>query len=283
MKMPGEYDELYVVAREVLLDALEALGEQRQSIVLVGAQAIYLRTGEADLAVAPYTTDSDLTIDPSVLKEIPPLERALGEAGFFPESDSSVGIWKTRRSLSDDVVDVQVDLLVPRSVSPGKGRRDARLPGHAKRMARIVNGLEGTLVDHDEMDIEALREPVDRRLRVQVAGAAGLLVAKAFKIYERKDDEDRLRDKDALDVLRLLRGTEPDELVERVRHILAHQVSADVTKHGLAYLDELFRRPTSLGSRMAGRAVGELQDQDEIRQSCAALTDELLIALGGST
>lgn len=33
---------LYVVARAVLLDALDALGEQRNAVVLVGAQAIYL-------------------------------------------------------------------------------------------------------------------------------------------------------------------------------------------------------------------------------------------------
>jgi hypothetical protein len=277
--MPGEYDELYVVAREVLLDALEALGEHRQSIVLVGAQAIYLRTGEADLAVAPYTTDGDLGIDPANLKEIPPLEKALGDADFFPESDSSVGIWKTSRTLAGDEIEVQVDLLVPRSVSPGKGRRDARLPGHARRTARIVNGLEGTFVDHDEMDIVALRESDDRSLRVRVAGAAGLLVAKAFKIYERKDQEDRLRDKDALDVLRVLRGTDPDELVERAQRILSDEVSAEVATEGMAYLDELFRQPTSLGSGMAARAVGDLQDPDEIRQSCAALTDELLLSL----
>lgn len=38
-----EIDEPYTMAREVLLDALTALGDHRSSIVLVGAQAIYLR------------------------------------------------------------------------------------------------------------------------------------------------------------------------------------------------------------------------------------------------
>src|SRR6187401_2744009 len=32
----------YVLARRVLLDALQALGSQRDAVVLVGAQAIYL-------------------------------------------------------------------------------------------------------------------------------------------------------------------------------------------------------------------------------------------------
>jgi hypothetical protein len=51
--MPGAPDPLYVNAREVLLDALEALGAHRASLILVGAQAIYLHTGEAEIAVAP--------------------------------------------------------------------------------------------------------------------------------------------------------------------------------------------------------------------------------------
>lgn len=70
-------DELYIVARRVLLDALDALGVHRSAVVLVGAQAVYLRVGEADLAIAPYTTDGDLAIDPALLGEIPPLEQVL--------------------------------------------------------------------------------------------------------------------------------------------------------------------------------------------------------------
>ena len=54
--MPGAPDPEYVLARRVLLDALQALGEQWSAVVLVGAQAIYLHTGDAELAVASYTT-----------------------------------------------------------------------------------------------------------------------------------------------------------------------------------------------------------------------------------
>jgi hypothetical protein len=35
----SEFDELYVMARRVLLDALDTLGHHRDAIVLVGAQA----------------------------------------------------------------------------------------------------------------------------------------------------------------------------------------------------------------------------------------------------
>src|SRR5258708_28910042 len=46
----------YAAARIVLLDALDALAPHRPAVVVVGAQAIYLRTGSAGLAIAPFTT-----------------------------------------------------------------------------------------------------------------------------------------------------------------------------------------------------------------------------------
>ena len=48
--MPGDPDQAYVPARQVLLDALEGQGDQKEAVVLVGAQAIYLHTGYSDLA-----------------------------------------------------------------------------------------------------------------------------------------------------------------------------------------------------------------------------------------
>ena len=45
--MSGGPDPLYVRARNALLDAADALVEQLDAVVLVGAQAIYLHTGDA--------------------------------------------------------------------------------------------------------------------------------------------------------------------------------------------------------------------------------------------
>lgn len=46
----------YVEARPVLLDAL---GDQLDAVVLVGAQAVYLRTANQLPAYQPFTTDAD--------------------------------------------------------------------------------------------------------------------------------------------------------------------------------------------------------------------------------
>jgi hypothetical protein len=40
-----QLDPLYVAARRVLLDALDALVNHRDATVLAGAQAVYVRTG----------------------------------------------------------------------------------------------------------------------------------------------------------------------------------------------------------------------------------------------
>jgi hypothetical protein len=64
-------DDVYVAARRVLLDALEALGSHRVAVTLVGAQAVYLRVGDADIAVAPATADGDLVLNPEDLRAAP--------------------------------------------------------------------------------------------------------------------------------------------------------------------------------------------------------------------
>jgi len=271
-------DELYVVARCVLLDALSALGAHREAIVVVGAQAIYIRAGEADLVVAPYTTDGDLALDPDLLAEVPPIEDALVGAEFVPGGRDAVGVWLTRRdtpSMPD--VQVQVDLLVPEAVSPGKGRRAARLPGHEPTAARIVRGLEGVLVDQDMLPLRAL-DPGDARVvDAKVAGPAALLVAKLHKIDERKGSS-RANDKDALDVFRLLRGVPTEELAERMRRVQTDPRSADAGKRGMALLTALFGRGGE-GAEMAARAVAGVMPAAEVRLACETLVADLVAAL----
>ncbi len=65
-----ELDPIYIAARRVLLDALIALAPHGKAVIVVGAQAVYLRTGLNDvaMAVAPYTTDGDLAIRPAIAR-----------------------------------------------------------------------------------------------------------------------------------------------------------------------------------------------------------------------
>jgi len=67
----------YVEARRVLLDALTALSPHLDALVLVGAQAVYLRTSGRIETYQPFTTDADLVLDPGLLGPIPPLGQAM--------------------------------------------------------------------------------------------------------------------------------------------------------------------------------------------------------------
>jgi hypothetical protein len=277
--MPGVPEPLYVLARRVLLDALEALGGQQEAVILVGAQAVYLHTGEADLAVAEYTTDGDVAIDPSALRSAPRLEESLTAAGFSLDLQE-VGRWLTTRQLDSDPVTVKVDLLVPEAVG-GAGRRAARIDEHGKRTARKAKGLEAALLDWERMEIGSLDETDDRRLEIKVAGPAALLVAKLHKIAERVDSPGRAEDKDALDVLRLLRAVPIETLADGLRRLGGEELSVGVTEEAIGFLRELFGKPTSPGSEMAARAASPLEDEDTIRESCATLASELLNTITG--
>ena len=277
-----ERDELYTVARTVLLDALEALGDHREALVLVGAQAIYLRVGEADLAVASYTTDGDLAIDPRTLVEIPPLEQKLTEAGFNRNAKGDVGIWVTRRpTATHRLLEVAVDLLVPTGFSPGdhpEKHRSARLPGHS-RVARTVNGLEGVLIDREKLEVSSFMATDPRAFQIWVAGPAALIMAKTFKIQDRLGSG-RLSDKDALDVYRLLRGIPTGDLAARYRLILDDPIAGANAVISLDLLRSQFGDRRAPGVAMTLQAAENLLDPQETAASLAFLAQDLLDALG---
>lgn len=62
---------------------LEILVPHHSALTLVGAQAIYMHVGAANLAVAEHTTDADLALDPDLLGSEPVLESILTAGGFL--------------------------------------------------------------------------------------------------------------------------------------------------------------------------------------------------------
>ncbi len=76
-------DPEYAAARSVLFDALDALGTQAGSFILVGAQAVYAHTGDVPGTGINRTTDSDLALNTELLKSDPELTSTLEAAGFL--------------------------------------------------------------------------------------------------------------------------------------------------------------------------------------------------------
>lgn len=266
MSQLGEPDELYVRARCALLDAADALGEHLDAVVLVGAQALYLHTGDAELAVAEYTTDADLAIHPLDLADDPLITDLLEAAGF--SKDHQPGQWLSRDGS-------RVDLMVPERLA-GPGTRGADLGSHGRHVARRAVGLEAALIDQERQTITALDPADGRSAAMNVAGPGALLVAKAHKIADRAATSDRLNDKDALDLLRLLQCTPTTDFCHRIERLQADELSRAVTDAAVAHLRSLFGTAEDLGVRMAVRAVGTLEDPAFIASSVVVLASDLL-------
>lgn len=132
----SEWPPELVEARRALLDALVALEPHLDSLVLIGAQAIYLHTGTGTLVTPPSTTDADLALDADLLGEEPLIPSALQSAGFALGPHGQPGHWLNVRGIA-------VDLMVaPHQSGRRKGTaRSASLPPHPRTTARIGPGL----------------------------------------------------------------------------------------------------------------------------------------------
>ncbi|MBZ4559891.1 hypothetical protein GBO17_13230 [Mycobacterium avium subsp. hominissuis] len=272
-----DLDPITVQARSVLLDAIEALQPYRNDLIVVGAQAIYLRTGSATVAIAEATKDSDFVIDPRHLPHEPLIEDAMSAANFKLNIDNrNPGAWVSPTG-------IPVDLMVPAELSGVSGQhRGARIPPHSPKATRRTVGLEACVVDYDEMLVPALAEDDTRKYIARVAGVAALIIAKVHKIHERIDVPHRLNDKDAHDVHRLLVASDDlRDVGANFRRLSNEPVCAEITRQAVEWLPSMFADgPHAIGSMMAGRSVMGLGDPDFVSASTAALAQDLLDFIG---
>lgn len=269
-------DPLYIAARRVLLDALSALQPHRDALIVAGAQAIYLRTGSADLAVAPYTTDGDLVLDPHIIADSPAIETSMRAAGFRLQrhigGHVEPGVWLADAYVAGDTVLIPVDLLVPEAIAPPGGRRAARLTGHDRRSTRRAVGLEAALVDNSTMTVAALDPKDNRTSQVKVAGLAALVVAKAHKLHDRlvSGRRSRVDDKDAADVIRIMQASSAEEIASTLAVLRDDEVAGTATTDALRYIEEMFGRRGSRGIDMASRALRGALPESQIQTLCLA-------------
>ncbi|SEM76544.1 hypothetical protein [Streptacidiphilus jiangxiensis] len=279
-KVPEGVDpeQLTVVARRVLLDGLEALREHRDAITVVGAQAVYLRTPDAAVRSAAFTSDGDLTLDPARLPDRPLLDEALRGSGFELLQASQPGLWGRTEQIGERSVLVELDLLVPETLVD-RGRRSAKIPPHDTMSARWIRGLEVAVEDRSPLTITSLETADQRKVTVNVAGTVALLVAKAFKISDRLADEarrpDRLTNKDAGDVLRLFMGTRASQAAADAERLRSSERVGAIAKEGLDLLADLFGRPGSRGVDMAVQALAADIPEARIRALAPAFTNAL--------
>ena len=141
--------------------------------------------------------------------------------------------------------------------------------------------MEGALIDHSLMRLSALDTDDGREFEIRVAAPSALLVAKLHKLADRSHEREakRLKDKDALDVLRLLRAIPVEGLAQCLRELGDSVLAGDVTHEAIAHLQALFGETTSAGTVMVVRATERLEDPGVMAASCVALADDLVRAL----
>lgn len=262
----------YIAARRTLLDALDALALHRSSLILIGAQAVYMHAAPISSILPPMTTDADLALDADLLADDPEIANALTDAGF---AVGQPGHWENAQGIA-------VDLMVAHHQgNRPSGSRAADLAPHAKKVARIATGLAAALTDNGVRDVAAL-DPGDERVhRIRVAGPAALLVAKSIKIDDRlsdalKGNPKRLVDKDALDILRLLQDVEIATLVDGLSSHAEGSPAYEEVQRALLILESNATLPTDPIPQLAARAAGE---DPTVPASLAALVSELRAAL----
>ncbi len=267
----------YIEARRVLLDALVALQPHADAVILIGAQAVYLRTADRMPTYQAYTTDADLAIDPGQLAAAPLLGDALTAAGFNYSGEPGIWTKGVQRPGFDGCPNIPVDLIVPEQIAPKAGSRGARLPGgHGKYSARKTEGIEGALVDYSLLEITGLEGGDPRRVSVRVAGPAALTVAKAHKLGERLNAPHRLHPKDAGDVYRLFDATAVADMAAIAKRLLADERSASTVQKALGYLHQLFATPRSPGTQLAVQALSTVIDEPTATRFVTAYAQELI-------
>jgi hypothetical protein len=173
-------------------------------------------------------------------------------------------------------------LMVPEALAGAGGRRGARIPPHDHHATRRTPGLEAAVVDHAPMTISALDPNDGRSASVEVAGPAALLVAKLHKLGERQGQPDRLIDKDAHDIYRLLVAVDTVTLSHALVELRFDGLAGASTAQAISYLEELFAAgPEATGSMMAGRAEQLVGDPGVVSAAVSELAKDVVAALEG--
>lgn len=196
------------------------------------------------------------------------IEEKLKAAGFELLRANQPGLWARTELVGDKLVPVELDLLVGEQLA-GTGRRSADIKPHDKMTARRVTGLEVAVVDRSPMTITALDDS-GRSMEVNVAGPAALLVAKVHKIHDRLLSPDRLTNKDAGDVFRLMAGVPQQEVLDAFRVLVQDPLVGEVTRRGIELLHDQFGGAATPGVQLAVEALAGDIPADRIRLAAPA-------------
>ena len=240
-------------SRRAIINVVDVLAVHAESLTLVGAYAVLLRTTDLDVPRMP-TGDGDLGVTPGLVGDLPSIEALLAEAGYEHRTTARPGLWGRKPYDESDGTRSfreKIDLLAPHGLS-GTASRSKRSvpalqPAHGKLSVGNALGLELAAFNRSLVTITDLADP---RLaaEIHVAEIPALILAKGSKIGERLRERRRgpVRDKDLGDLWRLMAVADPDDTARVIAEFLDHaDVGADV-RQSVEWTAEVLGDPVSV-------------------------------------
>ena len=223
-------------SRRAILNVVEVLAAHAESLTLVGAHAVLLRTMDLDVPRMP-TGDGDLGVTPGLVGDLPSIETLLADAGYEHRTTARPGLWGREPFEESDGTRShreKIDLLAPHGLSGAASRSKRGVPAlqgaHGKLAVGNALGLELATFNRSRLTITDFADP---RLSAElfVADIPALILAKGSKVGERLSEPRKgpVRDKDLGDLWRLMAVADPVETTRVIEEFIDHaDVGLDV-------------------------------------------------------
>ncbi|WP_159620319.1 hypothetical protein [Ruania rhizosphaerae] len=239
-------------SRRAIINVVDVLAVHAESLTLIGAHAVLLRTMDLDVPRMP-TGDGDLGVTPGLVGDLPSIEALLADAGYEHRTTARPGLWGRESYDEQDGTRSfreKVDLLAPHGLSGTASRTKrsvpALQPAHGKLAVGNALGLELAAFNRS---LVTLTDFADPRLsaEIHVAEIPALILAKGSKIGERlrESRKGRVRDKDLGDLWRLMAVAEPSESARVIEDLVRQPEVGLAVRQSLEWTDEVLRDPAS--------------------------------------
>lgn len=240
-------------SRRAIINVVDVLAAHADSLSLIGAHAVMLRTASLDVPFAP-TGDGDLGVTPGLVGDVPSIETLLTEAGYEHRTIARPGLWGRHPfvdRLGNTSYREKVDLLAPHGLSGTSSRTrrsvPALQPAHGKLAVGNAVGIELAAFNRTLMVIDDFADP-HLHTQVHVAEIPALLLAKGAKVGERLAEPRKgaVRDKDLGDLWRLMACGDPTALSSVVGEHAGHPQIGDDVRVAATWTREVIADPVGI-------------------------------------
>lgn len=239
-------------SRRAIINVVGVLAAHAQSLTLIGAHAVLLRTAGLDVPLAP-TGDGDLGVTPGLVSEEPSIEALLVDAGYEHRTAARPGLWgrgSYEDRLGNPAFREKIDLLAPHGLSGTTSRTKRGVPAlqthHGKLAVGNALGLELAAFNRSIMTVADFIEP-GLSLEIHVAEIPALLLAKGAKVGERLGEPRRgeVRDKDIGDLWRLMAVADHGQTAGTIAEFLDHPQVGPGVQQSTAWARAVIADPVS--------------------------------------